>query len=88
MNRYTTRTRIPHHAVIAVEEYDRDSARYKTIHNADCKALRDPENFNVDAGIKNLGDLAELLNGYCYVDYSVAEITDLMKPCAREALGL
>lgn len=90
MTRIAPNTKIVHHAVLAVEECDTDYDRYKTVHNAECTALRDPENIHVDAGIKTLNDLAELLSGYaiCQEGFDTADMKRALKPCALKTIGL
>lgn len=88
MTRIAPNTKIVDHAILAVEESDSDMARYKTVHNADCKGLRDPENIHVDAGVKTLGDLAEILTGYAICEMGFDELERALKPCALKAIGL
>lgn len=88
MTRITTNTKIPNGAVLAVEECDTDFSRYKTVHDIDCKALRDPEKIHVDAGVRTIGALADLLEGYAVGTDGIDDLMSAIKPCARRAIGL
>lgn len=88
MARITAKTKIPNGAILAVEESDTDFSRYKTVHDIECKALRDPEKIHVDAGVRTIGALANLLEGYAVGTDGIDDLMDAIKPCARKAIGL
>lgn len=83
MSKFYSESEILPSAKLAIEESDYRADRYKSIHKAGCRDLRDPEIIDFKGG--TVSDLFGELSGYAGAE-TLLELNRDIKPCALAAL--